>query len=230
VSDETEPNEPTFSGMTEQVDPIRHKGRTIIIEKTGERALLIGGTGKPGWVAASTEFSRHMLRHYSVDEVSLAATREWGRKGYDLREDLTPIMTGLADVPNFKPYEGDPLEFMNNLTLGGQWTPSDAGYAKVFYEGQTHQGWAKFFLHTTQGGQFDGTGNVIIYKSPRYDADAEPKPGSMIKGRMVGGAIIGSFAICDHKKLDHPSANHQRGWHPGHCEKCGLDLTVDSGD
>jgi hypothetical protein len=226
----SEESEPTFSGMVEQVDPIRHAGRTIIIEKTGERALLIGGTGKPGWVAASTEFSRHMLRHYAVSDVTLAPGREWGRKGYDLREDLTPIMTGLTQLPNFKAWDRDPLEFMNNLTLGGVWTPSDAGYAKVFHEGQTHQGWAKFFLRTTQGGAFDGTGDVIIYATPKWDKDAEPREGSLIKGRQVGGAIIGHFAICDHKKLDGAGANHQRGWHPGHCEKCGLDLTVDSGD
>jgi hypothetical protein len=227
VSDETEP---TFSGMAEQVDPIRHAGRTIVIKKTGERALLIGGTGKPGWVAASTEFSRHIMRHYAVSEVTLAPGREWGRKSFDLREDLTPIMTGLTDVPNFKAWDRDPLDFLNHLTLGGIWTPNGAGYAKVYHEGQQHSGWAKFFLHTTQGGGFDGSGDVIIYASPKYDPDAESVPGSLMKGRMVGGAIIGRFAICDHKKVDHPDADHRRGWHPGHCEKCGMNMTVDSGD
>lgn len=226
----SEETEPTFTGMEEKVDPIRHKGRTIIITATGQRALLIGGTGRPGWVAASTEFSRHIMRHYAVDEITLAPTREFSRKGYDLTEDLTPIMTGLKPLPNFEPYTGDPLGFLNNLTLGGQWTPSDAGYAEVFHEGQTVKGWAKFFLHTTQGGQFDGTGDVIIYQSPKWDKDAEPAPGSIIKGRMVGGALIGRFAICKHKKQDGAGANHQRGWHPGHCSICGMDMTVDSGD
>lgn len=230
MTDETEPTEPTFTGMEEKVDPIRHAGRTIIIKETGQRALLIGGTGRPGWVAASTEFSRHIMRHYAVADVELAPTREFGRQGYDLREDFTPLMTGLKDLPNFKPYEGDPLAFMNNLTLGGQWTPSDAGYAKVFHAGQTVQGWAKFFLHTTQGGGFDGTGDVIIYQSPKWNKDAEPVEGSIIKGRMEGGALIGSFAICRHEKMDALGANHQRGWHPGHCIKCGMDMTVDSGD
>jgi hypothetical protein len=221
MSDETEP---TFTGMDEAVDPIRHAGRTIIITKTGQRALLLGGTGQPGWVAASTEFSRHIIRHYAIADVSLAPGREWGRSGYSLKEDLTPIMTGLKPVPNFKPYEGDALNFLNNLTLGGQWTPSDAGYAEVNYGGMQHKGWAKFFLHTTQGGAFDGTGDVIIYASPRWSRNAEGKQ------EQHGGAIIGSFAICRHKKIDGAGANHQRGWHPGHCEKCGLDLTVDSGD
>jgi hypothetical protein len=221
VSDESEP---TFKDTPEQVDPIRHAGRTIIITKTGERALLIGGTGRPGWVAASTEFSRHIMRHYAVEDVTLAPAREYGRKGYDLREDLTPIMTGLTAVPNFKPHEGDPLDFLNGLTLGGQWTAPNAGYAKVYHEGQEHSGWAKYFLRTTQGGQFDGTGDVIIYASPRWSKDAA---GKQIKS---GGAIIGHFAICKHEKVEHAGANHRRGWHPGHCSKCGLDLTVDSGD
>lgn len=39
------------------------------------------------------------------------------------------------------------------------------------------------------------------------------------------------FALCVHEKTeDGHSPNHGRGWHPGHCKHCGLDMTVDSGD
>src|SRR5215831_4609113 len=171
--------EPTLAGMPEQVDPIRHAGRTIIIKKTGERALLIGGTGRPGSVTASTAFSRHMYRQYSLDEIELAPERAYGRKGFDLKEDLTPIMTGLVDVPNFQPIPADSIgNFLNNLTLGGLWSPNDAGYTKL--------GWAKYFLRTTQGGAFDGTGYVIIYDS--------------------GGAIMGRFACCKHEVMTEAGA------------------------
>jgi hypothetical protein len=224
MTDQEQEQEPILAGMPDQVDPIRHAGRTIIIKATGERALLIGGTGRPGSVTASTAFSRHMYRQYDLKEVELAPTRGFVRKGYDLKEDLTPIMTGLANVPNFEAHEGDPLSFLNSLTLGGLWSPNDAGYAKVYHGGRNVDGWAKYFLSTTQGGAFDGTGFVIIYQSPRYERDEEGKPHS------VGGALIGRFAICKHQKQEGAGANHSRGWHPGHCKVCGMDMSVDSGD
>jgi hypothetical protein len=221
----------TLPGMPEAVDPIRHAGRTIIIKETGQRALLIGGTGSPGSVAASTEFSRHIMRHYKLSEIELAPGREFSRKGYDLTEDLTPIMTGLVNVPNFEPYDRDPLDFLNILTLGGLWTPSNAGYAKVYHQGQTRQGWAKYFLTTGQGGGFTGEGYVIIYDTPKYVQAVRGEDGEIVTpAHSVGGALIGHFAICKHQKQEGAGANHQRGWHPGHCKVCGMDMTVDSGD
>lgn len=217
------------------VDPLFDKGKTVVIKSTGERALLIGGgdalrnPANRGYAYISTAFSRHMYRGHPVDDLELAQPKE-KHGGFDLKEDFEPFMSGLQNVPNFRPYDGDPENFMNTLTLGGLWTPAGAGYAEAFANGQTYKGWAKYFLSTTQGGGFDGTGHVIIYQSPRYDQDAEPKPGSMIKGRMVGGAIYGSFAICEHHKVDGPGADHRRGWHPGSCSKCGLNMTYDSGD
>lgn len=39
------------------------------------------------------------------------------------------------------------------------------------------------------------------------------------------------FALCKHEKTeDGHSPDHGRGWHPGHCKHCNLDMTVDSGD
>jgi hypothetical protein len=46
-----------------------------------------------------------------------------------------------------------------------------------------------------------------------------------------GKAVVYSFAICEHIKTEEGHRpNPSRGWHPGHCEKCGLDMTIDSGD
>ncbi len=75
-----------------------------------------------------------------------------------------------------------------------------------------HTAWATYFTSGTQAGQFDGSGFVLY-----YDAG---------KGRAA------RFSICKHKKVLGPNdrPNHQYGWHPGHCEHCGLDLSVDSGD
>lgn len=217
------------------VNPIMDRGKTVVIKSTGERALLIGGgdalrgTQHKAHVYISTAFSRHMYRGHPLDDLEIAEPKE-KRGGYDLQEDFEPITSGLRAVPNFEPWKGDPLGFLNNLTLGGLWIPPSAGYAEVFHEGQTHKGWARFFLRTLQGGGLDGTGAVIIYQSPKWDQTLEPEPGSLVKGRQVGGAIIGHFAICKHKKVDHADANHMRGWHPGHCSVCGMNMTVDSGD
>jgi hypothetical protein len=30
--------------------------------------------------------------------------------------------------------------------------------------------------------------------------------------------------------VEGPNANHSRGWHPGWCGKCGVDMSIDSGD
>lgn len=73
---------------------------------------------------------------------------------------------------------------------------------------------ARFFLDYGQGGQFYGSGVV---------AWTEWKDGAY---RAVGM----KFAICDHKQVEGANANHPRGWHPSRCAKCGLDMTVDSGD
>lgn len=39
------------------------------------------------------------------------------------------------------------------------------------------------------------------------------------------------FALCKHEKTEEGhSPNPGRGWHPGHCKHCGLNMSVDSGD
>lgn len=37
-----------------------------------------------------------------------------------------------------------------------------------------------------------------------------------------------SFALCVHQRVSTLDTN--RGWHKGHCEKCGCDMSYDSGD
>lgn len=73
---------------------------------------------------------------------------------------------------------------------------------------------ARFFLDYGQGGQSYGSGIA---------AWTEWKDGAY---RAVGM----KFAICDHKQVEGANANHSRGWHPARCSKCGLDMSVDSGD
>lgn len=128
------------------------------------------------------------------------------RKGYELEADLMPIIEGKVALPNAKLVDGD---------VGG---------AVLFYT-KMHCGnalldpgkkiWnARFFLDYGQGGQLYGSGLV---------AWTEWKDGAY-------RAVARTFAICEHKKISAPGASPSRGWHPGACEKCGLDMSVDSGD
>jgi hypothetical protein len=128
------------------------------------------------------------------------------RSGYVLETDLMPIIEGNVALPNAKP------------------VTRDVGAALLHYR-EMHCGtallaagkkeWnARFFLDYGQGGGLHGSGLVAwtAWKDGAYRATAM------------------TFAICDHKAVEGGGANHSRGWHPARCEKCGLDLSVDSGD
>lgn len=78
--------------------------------------------------------------------------------------------------------------------------------------------WAKAFVSYTQGGQLDGRGVLLIHK-PGWNGNHPPE-----------FPRTGRFKLCDHQPVVGAGANPQRGWHPAHCSKCQLDLTVDSGD
>ena len=76
----------------------------------------------------------------------------------------------------------------------------------------THQTayYARIFTnHEGMGGRFDGSGVILT-------ADA-------------GKAHAYTFQMCEHE-WDESGANHNRGWHPKRCTKCGFDASIDSGD
>lgn len=128
------------------------------------------------------------------------------RKTY-AEQDYAPIIAGDADLPNFE--EVTPEYFCNALASGGHSMIPKWGHAKSEHG---HKTWAHYFLtnYSNMGGDPDGSGYVIIYGS------AKPK--------------VGRFAICKHEKKLAAGANPARGWYPGACVKCGLDMTIDSGD
>lgn len=128
------------------------------------------------------------------------------RKGYELETDLMPIIEGRAALPNPK--------LVGTRDVGA----AILHYTKM-YCGQallpTGKKWnVRFFLDYGQGGQLYGSGLV---------AWTEWKDGAYRATAM-------KFAICEHKIVEGAGANHPRGWHPARCEKCGTDLSVDSGD
>jgi len=72
---------------------------------------------------------------------------------------------------------------------------------------------ARFFLRKTQAGRLDGSGLAVL---GRWGVKYPP--------------LAFAFEICDHDSVLGSGANPSRGWRPARCKKCGLDLTVDSGD
>jgi hypothetical protein len=128
------------------------------------------------------------------------------RNGYSLEADLQPIIDGKVTLPNAMPIAGDVASRILHYTQMHCGTVLRADGKKEWN--------ARFFLDYGQGGQLYGSGLV---------AWTEWKEGAY---RAVGM----KFAICEHKQISAPGANPSRGWHPGFCEKCGLDMTIDSGD
>ena len=146
-----------------------------------------------------------------------ATERQPSRKPYDLEADFKPILDGKKLIPNF---EELPLAqgIANIAAGGGMYALPGINNAKIPGNDSSWGHWARYFLNTGQGGGYDGTGYVIWYD----------RGGKETNYQAIGR--VARFAICKHEKVEGPGANHSRGWHPGYCGKCGLDMSVDSGD
>ncbi len=133
-------------------------------------------------------------------------------KNYKI-EDLQPIIEGKIPVPNVE--EMDPAKGLQSLVFSG-W--KDLGTGRARMDPKSHDTvWARFYAEYVGMGSVSG-GGIVVWQSVEHD------PEYKTTGR------IATFAICKHQFVEGPGANHQRGWHPGYCGKCGLDMSVDSGD
>lgn len=124
-------------------------------------------------------------------------------------ESYDQIIKGEVDLPNFEPMTAE--QFCDAIAAGGHsFIPK---WGSCLLKGRRGI-WAQYFLsnYSNMGDGVDGSGYVCSY------------------GGQSKNAIIGRFAICKHEKKLAPGANQLRGWHPGACVKCGLDMTIDSGD
>lgn len=129
----------------------------------------------------------------------------------DFPELLEYYLSGRSFLPNLEVMDVD--AGLNAIAAGGGLV-ARPGVSNLLLLGQDRSTWGRAFLGRTQGGNLDGSGYVIIYhSSPKSDL---PR--------------VARFKICDHAFVSGPNANPSRGWHPGRCSKCGLDMTVDSGD
>lgn len=129
-------------------------------------------------------------------------------------EELKPLLEGRVELPNFEPLAVWIVADMATSHYGTM----ERGYARLPGDDQHKtQSWSRALFLLTHG-QFrgpTGEGHVIISRGYQ---DGEAR------------VLAGKFTVCQHKKVEGFGANHQRGWHPGYCEKCGLNMDVDSGD
>jgi hypothetical protein len=126
-------------------------------------------------------------------------------------ETFEKIVKGEIAPPNLEEMTNDDAVYQiatfHWLTTKGQFRGLDG-----------NSNWATYFHGHTKP-HFDGGGFVLHYVSGNAGNN----------WKSHGKAA--RFAICKHKKTEEGhSPNHSRGWHPGHCELCGLDMSVDSGD
>lgn len=126
--------------------------------------------------------------------------------------DLTPIFEGKLPVPNLEEMPAE--KGLERLAHGG----AGGIRGRIKFSPQDNRGeWATWFPGYEGMGSLGGNGYVIwsvTEHSPVY--------------RTYGK--VGTFAICKHEKVEGPGANHNRGWHPGHCRLCGMNMDIDSGD
>lgn len=192
-----------------------------------DRPANLPGAGDLIRLDYSTFGSRDLV--YSGD---LDASGGYAAKIHDLEFERNPqlgwkdfpdllrfYLRGGAKLPNLKAL--DTHFGLNQIAAwggGGAW-PGVCHIVGV--EGTQRSTWARAFVGFTQGGKHDGTGVVVVYRTTRYQ-DGQPVPPELPQ--------IYSFALCAHAKKESAGADHSRGWHPGHCTRCGLNMTVDSGD
>lgn len=143
-------------------------------------------------------------------------------KSGDFEALLRYYLTGHAPLPNV---EALPIaEGLNRIAYGSGifpvWPQSTRVLIPSLINHTDRPEWARAFVNHTQSGFLDGTG-VLVWYRPNYGHKEE---GDALAGRIV------TFALCKHDKVVGAGANPQRGWHPGRCRLCDLDMTVDSGD
>lgn len=127
---------------------------------------------------------------------------------------MSNTFLGSYTMDSFKPYTSGELscpfpkiieheDCLKAIASFGHSYTYTWGYAKV----GERKVWTAFFLNVR-----DGSGIAVSY--------------------VFNKAVCVRFTLCEHEKVARPTdrPNPQRGWHPGVCSKCGLNMDVDSGD
>ncbi len=138
-------------------------------------------------------------------------------------ESMAGILNGTEPLPNpaaslssYHPEGAGPPDLTSLAPILSATTHAlpSTGRLRMSSKGSVQ---ARYFLKVTQGGSYTGEGWVLWSE---FDTG---------RSRIM----FNSFAVCVHeakstwKQGDTPA---MRGWSPSRCAKCGLDMSVDSGD
>jgi hypothetical protein len=193
-------------------------------------------------------------RGYALDDLEAAPPRKRGAS-YDYNTEIVPRAQGALPWEHVEP--ANLAYTLSNIAACGGWTayPSIAWVTKP---GETRPDWARLFLHGSQGG-WTGQAHALVWergaarpamrlrdavvcaavesihnpKAPAGDLAAAvlAMEGCTWKDQEPVMPSAWLLSICKHEVVDSSTPNGRlRGWHPAHCSKCGLNMSVDSSD
>ncbi len=147
------------------------------------------------------------------DELELSPAPRWQEFDALLRY----FMAGSVTPPNLREGTDESLKAdLSGLAHRGALGATMIGGRILLPGSVTPFGETAFALcDRTQGGNLTGEARVLIYR-PTWKPITEP--------------MTAQFSLCVHEVVQGAGARPSRGWRPAHCSKCGLDLSVDSGD
>lgn len=141
---------------------------------------------------------------------------------YKVEVDLLPYMNPLTPwnkqlpLPNLE-LVSDPMEGLRLISWHNQWVKHyNAGF-KVPRQNPKYDPGFSTYCH--------------LFLMANMDGSSWKGSGLLVTSHNTDHGRVFKFALCAHEKTtEGHSPNPGRGWHPGHCKLCGMDMTVDSGD
>ena len=231
---------------------VRHKGTgDLLVAKERYAATK---TREGGFICSPID-NRYSSRCYPVDEIESAPPRKRGAP-FDYKTEIVPRAQGAIPWEHVEPA---PLSLtLSNVAACAGWS-AYPGIAWVTKPGETRPDWARIFLHGTQSGGFTGQAHALVwergpYRAPRALIDDvvsaavrivhDPKaPAGDLAAAVLAMESVNHrqmesptpsawlLSICKHEVVDTGTPQGKmRGWHPAHCSKCGLNMSVDSSD
>lgn len=228
---------------------VRHR-ETGDLLVTVER--YIARHGHPAGYRCSPIDNRYSSRGYADDDLETPPPRRFG-SSFDYKTEIVPRAQGAIPWEHVEP--ANLAWLLSNVAACAGWA-AYPGIAWVKKPGETHAGWARIFLHTRQGGGYTGQAHALVWERGQgrkaqhlIDAVVDAAAQTVHKRKVPRGDLAAkvlameaapcepampsawSLSICKHEIVDSSTpAGRSRGWHPAHCSKCGINLSVDSSD
>lgn len=191
---------------------------------------------------------------YPDGDLEPAPPRKRGEFDYEI--DIVPRANGLLDWEHVEPARLD--RTLANVAACAGWVAMP-GVCWVRKPGEQSKSWARIFLHRAQSGKFTGQAHALVWERgpnqyPKHLKDAviqaaveavhnERAPRGNLAAAVLAmeatkdfekeGALPSAWllSICKHEVVDSSTASgRMRGFHPAHCSKCGINLSIDSSD